>query len=172
MPVLKHCLAERRTNICREYLTDRNSSGLRNSMTGMGRKDQRKQMLLKNIHGNLTGMVTAISRLISAVSDCAFQFCISGCRCLRDRPRSACPERPGASPASPRAPALASLRTFPHPCSGENRRGMLWDVLSASTRTLWATKCHQAPSRMLPGTPGPPPAHSGSSAHTYPLSTR
>lgn len=110
-----------------------------------GERTQEKNMLLQNIHRKLSVTSTDASRLIVAASDRALQLCVSGDRRFRDRPRSACPQRPAASPASLPAPAPASLRLFLHPRSGENRRGTPWDAPSTSTRALWATQCHQAP---------------------------
>lgn len=112
--------------------------------------------------------VTAIPRLIITISDRALQLHIPGYWCFRDRPCSACPEQLGACPTSLRAPAPASLQVFLHPWNGASRRGMLWDVLFASTRALWTTECHEAPSRMLPQD-AQSPSHTkwGSSACTY-----
>lgn len=58
MPLLKRCRADGWTNIWREYPTERDSSDLRNGITGTGGKDQRKQTPFKTIQGNLARVVT------------------------------------------------------------------------------------------------------------------
>jgi len=158
---LRPCPAEGQTQVCREWPTERLSSGLRNSITGTGGRDSGSQMLLQTIPSKSNTPITDISRLIVTVSDGALQVRVSGYRHCRERPRApACLSREPASASSRRPPGLPTSAE-----RGKPPRDALGRALCLATR-LRASECQQDASR------APSCARWLQRSHISPLPTR